>query len=133
MKKLPKPPGLDVSQLPEGHWEKDTQKSKLLIEARVLFEKGNEESAIDMYATAASLEEELMQECKAVSLWIKFFSHAFSAIHCWARAGNFYRARQICQMVLQHPELSEPQRQNAIEVLTALRDGVRVYNLRKAA
>ena len=109
------------------HWEKDAQKGKLLIDARILHERGQEDAASELYAVIAPLEEELMQHCQSVAVWPVFFSHAFSAIHCWAKAGNFYRARQLCTAILIHPETTPALREKAELILSALREGQQAY------
>lgn len=124
MKKLQ---GLDVSAFSEAHWEKDAGKSRLLLEARILWEQGQEAVALDAFAQAARLEEELMQESRDASVWQKFYVHAFSAAHCWVKAGNFYRARQLCQTILQQPDLTQPLKEKAEALLEGLQDGQRAY------
>jgi hypothetical protein len=135
MKKLPKPPGLDITQLPESHREKDTEKSKLLLDARIFRERKQEELAIETYAQVAAIEEELMQECLQAGVLPQFFSHAFSAVICWGNAGNLYRAHQLCQMIVAHPEVTDAYRQETSAVLTSLSTAIQNYSFdaRKAA
>ena len=120
MKKLK---GLDVSALSESHWRKDTEKSKLLIEARCLWEQGPSHQALDAYARVAALEEELMQECHDAKVTQKYFVHAFSAAHCWIKASNFHRAYQLCNTILEQPDITPPLREKAEALLQGVREG----------
>ena len=119
--------GIDVSALSEEHHEKDSRKSRLLLEARILWERGQEAEALDAYAEVARLEEELMQEARDAGIWQKFFIHGFSAAHCWIKASNFYRARQLCHIILQQPDITPPLKERAGALLEGLQDGQRAY------
>lgn len=115
--------GLDVSALSEQHHQKDDYKSRLLLEARLRWEEFQDDQALDMYAEVATLEEELMQECRDVGVGPKYFIHAFSAAHCWIKAADFYRARHLCNMILAQPDLTPPLREKAEELLQGVREG----------
>jgi hypothetical protein len=130
MKKLQ---GLDVSALPEEHDKKSVQKSRLLIEARLLWEREEFESAVDLYAKVASLEEELMQLALDAGVSTVFFIHAFSGAYSWIRAGNYYQARQICRAILSRPEITPPLQEKANLLLADLNRGIRSYEFSKAA
>src|SRR5437016_14434852 len=45
----------------------------------------------------------------------KSFVHRFSAAHCWAQAGNFYRALALCDGLLARADLSHRLRQRVEE------------------
>ena len=120
---LPKPKGLDISALSENHWQKDTEKSKLLIDARCLWEQGPSRQALDAYARVATLEEELMQECRAAGVGQKYYVHAFSAAHCWIKASNFHRAYQLCNTILEQPDITPPLHEKAEALLQGVREG----------
>ena len=115
--------GLDVSALSVEHRQKGDRKSRLLFEARLLWEQSRDDKALDMYAEVAALEEELMQECRAAGVGPKYFVHAFSAVHCWIKAADFYRARHLCNTILAQPDITPPLRENAEALLQGVREG----------
>jgi hypothetical protein len=48
-------------------------------------------------------------------LWDKYFVHRFSALSCWAQAGDVYRAIMLGDELLARADLPEPLRQRIEE------------------
>ncbi|MDA0241840.1 MAG: hypothetical protein OT477_00350 [Chloroflexi bacterium] len=72
--------------------EQERHKSNLIVEANLLKAQGNYVLASERFAEAADIEDTL-----ATHLWVldnseKAFAHAFSALSCWAQAGDLHRA-----------------------------------------
>ncbi|MBB6048567.1 ankyrin repeat domain-containing protein [Armatimonas rosea] len=98
-----------------------------MLEARQLWEQEKHDQAADLYAEVAGMEEEFMQECKDANFASEYFTHAFSAIHCWLHAGNFYRARFLGNIILEHPDVSEPVQERVQALLEGIQDGQQLY------
>ena len=101
--------------------EEEARKSALILEARLLRKQLDEEAAADKLAEAARIEERLADACAAKGLVEKSLLHRFSAVSCWAQAGNFYRAIALGREVLLQPGLPERLRTRVEEYVQTLR------------
>jgi hypothetical protein len=99
----------------------ESRKSELLLQAALLREQGQEESAAEQFAEVAKIEERLGELCEQQGLWEKSFVHRFSAASSWAQAGNFYQAILLCQRLINRETLPERLRQRVEEYTQALR------------
>jgi hypothetical protein len=99
----------------------ETRKSRLIMEARLLRDQLQDEAASAKFALAAAIEEQLSERCEAEGLLEKSYVHRFSAASCWAQAGNFYRAIDLCRELLAREEIPARLRQRVQEYSDALR------------
>jgi len=99
----------------------ETRKSSLILEAQLLREQQQDETAAEKFAQAAEIDERLSDLCEARGLVEKSFVHRFSAASCWAQAGNFYRALALCDGLLARADLSHRLRQRVEEYAAAIR------------
>lgn len=91
--------------------EQERQKSNLILEANLLKAQGNYVLASELFAEAAHIEEML-----AADLWVqadseKAFAHAFSALSCWAQAGDLHRAHMAGLALLGRSEITAVNKQ----------------------
>jgi hypothetical protein len=96
-------------------------KSNLILEARLLREQQQDETAAHKFAQAALIEETLSDACEERGLHEKAFVHRFSAASCWAQAGNFSRVIELCGILLGRGDLPERLRQRVQEYAQTLR------------
>jgi hypothetical protein len=101
--------------------QQEARKSKLILEARLLRDQRQDEAAADRFAEAATIEERLADLCEEARLLEKSFVHRFSAVGCWAQAGDFYHAIRICGVLLDRADLPERLRQRVQDYSLALR------------
>lgn len=99
----------------------EAAKSNLLIEAQLLRGYGRHDEAETKLAEAAPIEERLTRVCLEKGLLEKAWVHWFSAISCWAGAGNYYAAIRFGDAMLARPDLPERQRQRVQEYTQLLR------------
>jgi hypothetical protein len=99
----------------------ETQKSNLILEARLLREQQQDEAAANRFAQAAEIEERLSDASQAKGLTEKSRVHRFSAASCWAQAGNFYRAIALCDDLLSQGDLPPRLRRRVEEYVQTLR------------
>lgn len=119
--------GIDVSALGSDYRTRDREKGRLLLEARVLWERGEIDRATDLYAELAAIEEQLMWECSSLGVPKKSWIHGVSAANCWIKAGDFHRARRLCFAMLEQTELPATLRQSVESLADGLRDGRRLF------
>ena len=82
--------GIRRQGLDDAFQATESAKSRLLLEAALLREQGQEEAAAVRFAQVAAMEEQLFNVCREQGLMEKANVHHFSAASCWAQAGNFY-------------------------------------------
>ena len=99
----------------------ETHKSDLILGARLLRERQQDEAAAEKFAQAAEIEEHLSEICEAKGLVEKSFVHRFSAASCWAQAGNFSRAITLCDDLLARADLPDHLRQHVHDYADTLR------------
>ncbi len=99
----------------------ETLKSNLILEGRLLRDQRQEDAAAERFARAAALEEQLSEVCAAQGLHEKSQLHRFSAISCWAQAGNFHEAICLGDQLLAAADLPPRLRQRVQEFTQALR------------
>jgi hypothetical protein len=100
--------------------EKTAHKSNLIIEARIFRETGRLEEAARNLAEAGRLEEELQRFCLENGFEKKSFVHAFSAVHCWLRAGDSYHALTLCEDIFKQEGLTERLKKHTEQLLEEL-------------
>lgn len=115
------PRGIDRRGLDANFDQQEVRKSKLILEARLLRDQRQDEAAADRFAEAASIEERLADTCEEARLVEKSWVHRFSAVGCWAQAGDFYHAIRICDALLNRPDLPERLRDRVQDYSQALR------------
>ena len=76
---------------------REGKKGDMLIRARMTEQMGEVETALGLYAEAASEEEALAEYCLSIGLKEKAFYHLVSGANVWGRAGNLYRAVQLSE------------------------------------
>jgi tetratricopeptide (TPR) repeat protein len=108
--------GLDVTLA-----EEEAHKSNLILEANLLKAQGRYQDAADRFAEAAQIEERLSEMLLQKGLLDKYFVHRFSALSCWAQAGNIYYAIVMGEELLARADLPERLRQRIQEHVQLLR------------
>lgn len=88
----------------------EREKSRLLLEAHMFKAQKRFNEAAERFAQAARYEHELADWATTQELRDLSYLHAFSALSCWAQAGDPHRALEMSQMLLQSRTLTEPQR-----------------------
>ncbi len=87
--------------------EAETHKSNLILEANLLKAQKQYQQAADKFAKAAQIEEQLSEIVFQKGLMDKYFVHRFSALSCWAQAGNIYQAIIMGEALLAHNDLPD--------------------------
>lgn len=83
----------------------EVQKSNLLLQAQLLRSQGQTDSAADLFAQAAQIEERLARARLQLGQREQAFAHQFSALSCWAQAGNWHLAITLGEQLLAEPDL----------------------------
>lgn len=113
--------GISRAGLDAAFEAEEAAKSNLLIEARLHRGYGRHDEAATKLAEAAPIEERLTRVCLEKGLLEKAWVHWFSAISCWAGAGNYYAAIRLGDEMLARPDLPERQRRRLQEYIQSLR------------
>jgi hypothetical protein len=92
-----------------------------LLEAQLLRAQRRTDEAAVRFAQAAKIEERLGEICRARGLSTESWMHRFSAVGCWAQAGNFHEAITLGEELLAEPDLPPPLRQRVEEYTALLR------------
>lgn len=82
-----------------------------IIQARMQEAMGEVETALGLFASAASEEEALAEYCRSIGLEEKAFYHLVSGANLWGRTGNLYRAVQLSESLRSWETLSPKQRE----------------------
>jgi hypothetical protein len=99
----------------------EARKSELILTARLLRAQGQDEAAAANLVQAAELEQELGARCLAAGNSAKGWVHRFSAVGCWAQAGNFYQAIAECSALLSASDVPDRLRQRVVNYRDTLR------------
>jgi hypothetical protein len=99
----------------------ETAKSNLILEGQLLRDRQQPDEAAAKFAQAAEIEERLSETCEAKGLMEKAWVHRFSAVGCWALAGNIHDAISLGDSLLARPDLPERLRQRVHEYTQDLR------------
>lgn len=102
--------GMAYIPFPADLQEVEREKSRLLLEAHTFKAQKRFAEAAERFAQAARYEHELADWATAQGLRDLSYLHAFSALSCWAQAGDPHRALEMSQMLLQSGALTESQR-----------------------
>ena len=113
--------GISCEGLDQAFQEDEVHKSNLILEAHYLVASQQPDTAAQKLAQAAEIEERLSDICLKKGLQEKSFVHRFSAVCCWAQAGNYYDAIRLGDELLTCSGLSEGLRQQVQEYTYALR------------
>lgn len=104
--------GIRRSKLDAVFATEETRKSNLILEANLLKAQGQHQDAADRFAEAAQIEERLSKLLLQKGLLNKYLVHRFSALSCWAQAGNVYQAIAMGEDLLRRTDLPENLRQD---------------------
>jgi hypothetical protein len=96
--------------LPDHLQRVEREKARLLLEAHTLKAQASFTEAAERFAQAARYEEQLADWATNQALTDLYYLHAFSAISCWAQAGDPHRALQMSDSLLSAPSLTARQR-----------------------
>ena len=113
--------GFDRKGLDEAFAADEVRKSNLILEGRLLEANQQLDEAAQKFAQAAEHEERLGNHSAALGLSERASLHFYSAVSCWARAGNFYRAIALCDELLRRPGLPDALRRRIEQYGHALR------------
>ena len=90
----------------------EREKSDLILAANLLKAQGRHQEAANRFAAAARIEEQLSATLLQQALRRKYLVHRFSALSCWAQAGNVYQAIMMGEELLAAPDLPAPLREH---------------------
>jgi hypothetical protein len=96
--------GISRKGLSQEFLEGEQKASNLILHAHLLKAQQQMSKSADLFAQAAALEEYLCIELEQKGLIPKMLSHAFSAVGCWAQAGNIHLAIERGEELLQRPD-----------------------------
>jgi hypothetical protein len=113
--------GISRQGLDTAFEAEEATKSQLLVEAQLLRAQHQPDEAASRFAQAAEIEQRLAAACEAQGLLEKAWVHHFSAVSCWAQAGNFHEAITRGAGLLAHPNLPARLRLRVEEYIQALR------------
>ena len=113
--------GISRKELDVALAEEEAHKSNLILEANLLKAQGRYQDAADRFAEAAQIEERLSEMLLQKGLLDKYFIHRFSALSCWAQAGNIYHAIAMGEELLARADLPDRLRQRIQEHVQLLR------------
>ncbi|MCE7986861.1 MAG: hypothetical protein DYG89_37280 [Caldilinea sp. CFX5] len=102
--------GMKTLPLPEQLQTIEREKARLLLEAHTLKAQASFTEAAERFAQAARYEEQLADWAANQALTDLYYLHAFSALSCWAQAGDPHRALQMSNSLLRAPSLTARQR-----------------------
>jgi hypothetical protein len=113
--------GIDRHGLDASFDADEVLKSNLIVEAQFLTAQQQPDAAADRFAQAAEIEERLSSRCADQGLREKSWVHLFSAVSCWARAGEFHTAIGLGEQLLAEPGLPPRLRQRIHELTSTIR------------
>jgi hypothetical protein len=113
--------GISRQGLDSAFEAEETTKSKLLPEAQFLRAQNQPDEAASRFAQAAELEQRLAAACESKGLLEKAWVHYFSAVSCWAQAGNFHEAITRGDELLKRSDLPTRLRLRVLEYTQTLR------------
>jgi hypothetical protein len=120
--------GIDRLGLDQAFEAEEILKSNLLLEARLLAGQQQPDAAAERFARAAGIEEHLSAACLEKGLRQKAWVHRYTAVSCWAQAGNFYQAIILGEQLLAEDELPARLRRSVQEFTRALRQRRQQWN-----
>ena len=103
-------PGIAYTPLPADLQVIEREKSRLLLEAHLFKAQMRFAEAAERFEEAARYENRLADWAAAQGLSDVSYLHAFSALSCWAQAGDPHRALKLGQTLLHSGKLTEAQR-----------------------
>lgn len=135
--------GIAYKPLPPELQVVEREKARLLLEAHTLKAQARFTEAAERFAQAAHQEEQLADWAARQELSDLHYLHAFSALSCWAQAGDPHRAWQMSHALLTAAPLTTRQRKqlelsylhhlsNSYVLVTGCRSGKSVISVRSA-
>ena len=106
--------GIAYKPLPANLQAVERNKARWLLEAHTLKAQTRFTEAAERFAQAASAEETLAAWAAEQGLTDLHYLHTFSALSCWAQAGDPHRALQMSHALLTVPTLTNAQRQQLV-------------------
>jgi hypothetical protein len=103
-------PGIAYIPLPADLQAIEREKARLLLEAHLFKAQMRFAEAAERFEQAARYENKLADWATAQGLADLSYLHAFSALSCWAQAGDPHRALKLSQILLHSAKLTPPQR-----------------------
>lgn len=113
--------GISRQGLDADFEKEEIRKSNLLLEAQLLLGQNLPDEAALKFVQAAEIEERLADICETMKLSTKALVHRFSAVCCWAQAGNFHSAINLGEQLLAQADLPEPLRRHIFDYTHSLR------------
>lgn len=101
--------GIPYTPFPANLQVVEREKARLLLEAHRLKAQQQFVEAAERFAQAARHEQLLAEWATAQGLHDISYLHAFSALSCWAQAGDPHRALEMSQTLLKSDRLTDPQ------------------------
>ena len=102
--------GIPYTTLPADLQVIEREKSRLILEAHLFKAQMRFAEAAERFEEAARHENKLADWATAQGLTDLSYLHTFSALSCWAQAGDPHRALKLSQALLNSGKLTEPQR-----------------------
>lgn len=102
--------GVAYTPLPANLQMIEREKSRLILEAHMLKAQMRFAEAAERFAQAARYEHELADWADAQGFSDLRYLHAFSALSCWAQAGDPHRALVLGRKLLDSGTLTAAQR-----------------------
>jgi hypothetical protein len=121
MTEQPMTGGVSRQGLDDAFEGEEIYKSNLILEAQLLRAQQRLDEAAAKMALAAEIEERLGTLCEEKGLKDKAWVHLFSAVSCWAQAGNFHSAITLGDELVARPDLPARLRQRVLEYTQSLR------------
>jgi hypothetical protein len=78
----------------------------MLLEAQMQGSRGEPDAAVHRFAAAAELAEQLAACVSPAQDQASSWQHRYTALSCWAQAGNFYAAIVLAYRLLDDTNLS---------------------------
>jgi tetratricopeptide (TPR) repeat protein len=102
--------------------EQERRKSDLLLRGRLAREISQHDEAARLFGEAAQLEEVLAAAYDTQGISEQVGRHRFSAAGCWSQAGNFLRALELCDALVEEADTPESLRERASGYARMLRE-----------
>jgi tetratricopeptide (TPR) repeat protein len=102
--------------------EQERQKSRLLLQGQLAKESGRHDEAARFFGEAAQLEEALAAAYGKQGITEQVGRRVFSAAGCWSQAGNFLRALELCDRLINDPDTPTALRARALAYARTLRE-----------
>ena len=102
--------------------EQERRKSGFLLQGQLVKEEGRHDEAARLFGEAAQLEEALATAYADQGIEEQVWRHQFSAAGCWSQAGNFLRALELCDMLVNTSDIPAALQERAATYARTLRE-----------